>query len=135
MDTIISKQTAKNREWYIAISQGNSLYSTVYDQSNDGYYYQFSYPPLIATGEYHNHAVTINGTNHAIFEDSVDISTTDTTVGTYVAMENLSGDVSIGRSLVTSPFYFDGKMTFLAIYPRELDSTEISDLDTYMDGY
>ncbi|PIY34652.1 MAG: hypothetical protein COZ08_00760, partial [Bacteroidetes bacterium CG_4_10_14_3_um_filter_42_6] len=66
-----------------------------------------------------------------IYVDGVESSAyTDSSAGTYVAMENTTTPVIVGGSLLSygTPLYFLGSIKDVRIYNRALTSDEISQL-------
>ena len=118
-------------EWRFTVGSTDKIFFNFYDESvvdcRIGRYYD------TALTSYENtwiHLVgTYDGRGGADAEDGIDIYLNGVVVddidykrGTYVAMENLTHDVWIGRYSTT---YADGQISNLKIFNRELSSTEI----------
>ena len=118
-------------EWRFFTGHNDFIYFQFYDESVDdcyiGRYYNTTLTPY--EGEWIHLMATYDGRGGVDAEDGMNIylngivvDDTDLKTGTYVAMENLTHDVWIGRYSTT---YAEGQISNLKIFNRELSSIEI----------
>lgn len=93
----------------------------------------------IPFGTFRTYVFTYDGSEGTdgmkIYENGVLMSTTPTTNGTYTAMEPTGVDLSVGANSNSNPTNrLDGRLSFLAIGPKELDADEAWNLNTIIRG-
>lgn len=69
----------------------------------------------------------------AIYVNGVVVSSSATNIGTYVAMENLTGLPAIGRYNATA--FFAGKIGFVAVYAANLSANQHKRIKTVVNNY
>ena len=129
-----------NQEYYLAITSADKLDFTIYDQSasaswqrlSDAVITQSAMTLLCAT--YSGAGGATAGANMALYQNGAAIASTASQTGTYVAMENLTSQVQIGRSL-TSTGYFPGYMALFAICQKQLSASEVWALKRLVNSY
>jgi len=133
--TIVSKGVFNtDAEYILQLDGSDKLYLGLYDESVDNTYegayfntaltsYQNSWFHVCAT--YNGVGGTSANAGIKLYIDGVEKSTSLTGGGTYVAMENLGGELEIGR---ISSTYANGKISNLALYKTQLDSQTISQM-------
>lgn len=132
--TILAKyDTSDKREWRFEIGGAKQLLLTLYDESADKYAYTLSNDAL-ADG-WHCVAATYDGRGSStaangitLYDDGLAVSSIATNDGSYVAMENLTGKVSIGArySAGVLAYYWADKIDNVGIFNKELSSAEVT---------
>ena len=118
-------------EWNLFIPGNNKLYFYIFDESEAdavrGRYYDYDMSSYENT--WINIIATYNGVGGTNAANGIDIyingqvvDNVSVEVGTYVAMENLTHDVWIGRYDTT---YAEGQISGLKIFNRELSSGDV----------
>jgi len=130
--TIVSKGVFNtDAEYILQLDGDDKLYFALYDESVSNTYegayfntaltsYQGSWFHVVAT--YNGVGGTSANAGIKLYIDGVEKSTSLIGGGTYVAMENLGGELEIGR---ISSTYADGKISNLALYKTQLDAQTI----------
>jgi len=131
--TIVSKGVFNTDAEYIFQLDGDDkLFFSLYDESVnntfEGAYFNTALTSL--QDSWFHVCATYNGVGGTsanagvkLYIDGVEKSTTLIGGGTYVAMENLGGELEIGR---ISSTYANGKISNLALYKTQLDAQTIS---------
>jgi len=79
-------------------------------------------------------ATALDGTNAAIYVDGVVVASTAVNQATYVAMENLTGVLTIGRQGTTTG-WFAGDMGLVSLWGEELTAAKVWKLYCITRGY
>jgi len=91
---------------------------------------QIASQTALTQGIWQHWAVTYDGSgshaNSKIYLNGNAVSTTTSSSGSYVAMENTSAPVFIGKHEVTSESFTNGKMDDVAIFSKALSASEVS---------
>ena len=134
---IMGKNSSSHREWLLYIDQNDKLAMLLLDNSsgaNQGRYYNATWPH---TGKWAHVSATYDG-NEAdadaglkLYINGERVDDQNTTSGSYTAMENKDGVVTIGASL-NGANYADGAITESCIWNKELSQAEVIEL--YNDG-
>ena len=127
---IIVKQNltdSGNTEWDINTSASDKLRFILKDESSGGFLGVDSSTTLLQNTNYHvvctyDGSGTVGGFN--IYFDGVQDSLTNVVVGSYTAMENLSGVVRIGKRFDTAE-NFVGHLDGLGVWNIELSQEEV----------
>jgi hypothetical protein len=131
--TIVTKDTGINnngREWGLSYSAG--LIVQFYDDNVAGNNRIGQYAPgsPLTVGGWHHVGFTYNGNGTSegikIWQDGVQVDDTSRTSGSYVAMQDTTTDVMVGK---LSGNYMNGSIDEVNIYDRELTLAEIVDLN------
>jgi hypothetical protein len=120
---------AKDDEWELRITSGNSLYLQLNDSSNGRFRGRSG--TFTGTG-WHHIAATYDGRGDTnaqngikIYVDGVKIDDTDiNSGGNYVAMHNDSGDTNLAR-LPGGTGYTNGDFSQLSVFDYELSETQV----------
>ncbi|MFC1788220.1 LamG-like jellyroll fold domain-containing protein, partial [Patescibacteria group bacterium] len=125
--------SSTDREWRLLVDGSDKLLFGTFDGSSHLTY--SSTETLTAyEGQWMYVVGTYDGSGSAsgltLYVNGQEVAVTNLSSGSYTAMDNLSGDVGIGRY---GSSYANGKIDGIEIYDKELNSTEINDL--YLDGY
>jgi len=133
---VIGKFSSSHREWVFLTDGSDKLYLKLYDQSASVYLIgQYDTALTSFEGQWLHVVSTYDATEHPngikiyINGESKTLAVTDN--GSYVAMENKSGAVTIGANLGDSN-YANGTINEVSIWGTELSQTEINEL--YNDG-
>ena len=130
---IMCKNTSSHREWLFYIDQNDKLAFLLLDNStgaNQGRYYNVVYP---YTGQWIHVMATYDGNEAdadagmSIYLNGEAVDDQNTTSGSYTAMENKDGVVTIGASLNGSN-YANGAITECSIWDKELTQAEVNEL-------
>lgn len=129
--SIISKYGTDNREYYMTTAATGKLEIGFY--SFDGTKtIGRRYNTALSTGQWYHIVMTYDGRGGANAEDGIKLyvggarkDDTDIKSGTYVAMDNGTSPVWIGRSAVG---YANGKIAQVMIYDYELSAAEVFEL-------
>jgi len=127
---VVSKDTAGNSEWYLRFWTGKALFRNL---KLDGAAHQGRiYNTALSTSQWYHIVATYDGggglTAHdgmKIYIDGVRKDDVDSNNGTYVAMDNGTAPVYIGR---LSTDYADGLIDNVIIYNTELTQTQVTGL-------
>ena len=130
--TIVSKGVfSTDAEYIFQLDGDDKLFFGLYDESVDNTYEGAYFNTALTSyqGSWFHVCVTYNGVGGTsanagvkLYIDGVEKSTSLIGGGTYVAMENLGGELEIGR---ISSTYADGKISNLALYKTQLDAQTI----------
>jgi len=108
-NTIFSRYSADDREYYMECLTTNKLRLLLYDESTDNYLYRESTSTL-ATNVYYFGATAYDGSETVagirIFVNSTNVSGAGTKQAGYAGMEDKTGGTNIGWR--TGPHFFDG---------------------------
>jgi hypothetical protein len=129
---IVSKSDASNAEYVFSTDGSGNLRIWICDSTFSNYIGQRSTGGLTADTWQHV-AMTYSGSEASsgikLYINNSAVSLTDTSSGSYTAMENLSMDVDIGRLVLSGgTSYSDGHMDDVAIIGKELSTTELSSI-------
>jgi len=115
----------KKNEYDFRGSNATRYFFTCYDTNTSNYIRVTSTATDAPAGEWINVTVTIDGSGLAsgltLYQNGVLISSTNTTVGTYVQMQNTTSDLTLGR---TSAAY-EGLMDNVCLFEKELTQAEV----------
>ena len=115
----------KKDEYDFRGSNATRYFFTCYDTNTSNYIRVTSTATDAPAGEWINVTVTGDGSGLAsgltLYQNGVLISSTNTTVGTYVQMQNTTSDLTLGR---TSAAY-EGLMDNVCLFEKELTQAEV----------
>ena len=115
----------KKNEYDFRGSNATRYFFTCYDTNTSNYIRVTSTATDAPAGEWINVTVTGDGSGLAsgltLYQNGVLISSTNTTVGTYVQMQNTTSDLTLGR---TSAAY-EGLMDNVCLFEKELTQAEV----------
>ncbi len=125
---ILSKaSSATAGEYYMVLSSGG-VYLRLVDNSTSGY---IGRTIPVSTNKWQHIVGVYNGSGSSsgisLYNNGVLISSTDSSGGSYVAMENLTNTLKFGERDVGSN-HFDGSIDDVRIYNRALSAQEIQQL-------
>jgi hypothetical protein len=128
---LVSKNSDFNRgEWYFSISNTQALQLTLIDDSLLGRCWRVGSGKTLSTNEWIHVVVTYDGSGSStgikFYVNGEEVSSLDNSNGSYVAMENLSDAVQIGRR--DTGYELDGKVDDTRIYNALLSVDEIQAL-------
>ncbi|MHC4121931.1 MAG: LamG-like jellyroll fold domain-containing protein [Planctomycetota bacterium] len=134
INTIISKFNTSNIEWYLYIS-GNRLGFLIYDQTASAGARASSSANITAdwyfvVGTYDGRGGTTAANGMNVYVDGVKNTVSQTNNANYVAMESLAADVIIGATHTGASNLYSDKIDNVAIFDKELTSTEVASLYT-----
>lgn len=126
----ICKYGATNIEYLLATTSDDKIVFYLYQNSTNARIgRQYSTALTSFEGQWIHLAATYNGNSSTsglkIYLDGTRVDDTNVTSGTYVAMENTSQPLFIGKLTTT---YANGKIDEPAIFDYELTSTEVSNI-------
>lgn len=126
---LISKRNSPaDKEWQLDYNAG-SVRFILFDQANGGTL-NVGFTPTFSAGTWYHLLVTYDGSGTAggikIYWQGSSQSLSDSSAGTYVALNALSEDIYIGDTAYASTRQLDGKVDEVAIYPLELSSSDVS---------
>ena len=129
---IVSKSDTSNAEYVFATDGSGNLRVWICDSTFSNAIGQRSTGGLSADTWQHV-AMTYSGSGASsgikLYINNSAVSLTDTSSGSYTAMENLSMDVDIGRLVLSGgTSYSDGHMDDVAIIGKELSAGEVSSI-------
>ena len=132
--TVIGKWNYSTASEYIfQIGTSGDLRFFLNDQSAAVSPYCLSGSNVIVPGSFYDIVITYDGTGGAtaangivMYVNGASISCTPTNNASYVAMENTSADVYIGKQQGGTAYYFDGKISEVLLYNKALSATEVS---------
>jgi hypothetical protein len=117
----------------LEVNSSNQVFCTLYDSSENARFDIYS-DSTITRNQWQHLSITYDGRGNSSASDGVKIyingvesTKTVNPFGTYVAMENKSTPVRIGRIIST---YADGKIDEVALFRKELSASEVSALST-----
>jgi hypothetical protein len=128
---LVSKNSDFNRgEWYFSISNTQALQLTLIDDSLLGRCWRVGSGKTLSTNEWIHVVVTYDGSGSStgikFYVNGEEVSSLDNSNGSYVAMENLSDAVQIGRR--DTGYELDGKVDDTRIYNAVLSVDEVQAL-------
>ena len=133
--TILNKGVYNtDAEWNFRTNASDKLIVALYDESVSSTHESLVSDSAITAyeGSWIHVAATYDGTGGTsansgltLYLNGSALASSTADAGTYVAMENLGGDVYIGKM---SSNYANGKITDVAIWNAELSATDISDI-------
>jgi len=123
---VVSKYGSGTSEWRLDTQNGEVEF-LMYDQTNNGSIGRY-YSTALSTDTWYNITGTYDGGSSEsgikIYLNGVQVDDTDTTSGTYVAMDDFSSALNIGA--MTGPDrFFHGNIAMTHMYSKELTSTEV----------
>jgi len=122
---IAKSVTATNGEYYIIFSN-NIMYFRLVDESTGGYRGKQSASGAFSTGIFTHVSITYNGnqssTGIKIYKNAKELTCTDTNSGTYVAMENTTKELNIGRR---GNLLYSGIIDEFLLFKKELSQPDI----------
>lgn len=129
---IVSKSDASNAEYVFSVDGSGNLRMWICDSTFNNSISQRSTGGLTADTWQHV-AMTYSGSEASsgikLYINNSAVGLTDTSSGSYTAMENFSMDVDIGRLVLSGgPSYAAGNMDDVAIIGKELSTTELSSI-------
>lgn len=125
---LISKYATNQREYQLYTDASDKLYAVVWDDSASAYIGRYYNTALTSTleGAWHLITMTYDGSASAagikLYLDSKQIDDTDYTSGSYVAMENKTATVTLGKSDTS---YANGQLDDARIYNYALTQAQI----------
>ncbi|MFC1787862.1 LamG-like jellyroll fold domain-containing protein [Patescibacteria group bacterium] len=135
---IISKGNSIDdaEEFLLTVNNSEHLMLAIYDQTTAAVTYSES-DAALSENEWIHVVATYDGSGSnsgiIVYVDGVAVPQTRSLIGSYTAMENLNGDLNIGRLPNHASAQADGKIDEVEIYDKELNATEINEL--YLEGY
>lgn len=128
---IISKYTTGNFEWEL-LFVNSKLYFSFYKKGDAAIYQSRYYNTALSAGQWYHIVATYDGSGGVTAHDGIKIyidevrkDDTDDNAGTYVAMDDGTAPVWIGRFTTT---YADGKIDNVMIFNRALSVDEVKRL-------
>lgn len=126
-DFLLGKRDAStNREYQLSyLTGGLSLRWREFDDSTGGTRnIQYALSP--STSTFYSVTITNESGTLKMYIDGVDTGETQGTTGTYVAMENGTADLILGKYSASTTFSLNGYLGEFAIWNRALSAAEIS---------
>ena len=131
IQSFFGKWGASAREWLFRINAGNKLEVILYDEDEDGYIGIRNSTSVVAGEWHHVVATATTGTTNAsckVYLNGENVGDTSSDSGTFVAMEQLSGVVSIGSDTPSTLRPFNGSVTEACIFDKTLSQAEVTEL-------
>lgn len=128
-DFLLGKRDAStNREYQLSyVTGGTRLRWREFDQSTGGTRdIEYILSPSTSTF-YSVTIVNLSGTLY-MYIDGVDTGNSESTSGTYVAMENSTADLILGKYSASTSFSLNGYLGELAIWKRGLSALEVASI-------
>lgn len=129
---ILAKSDASNTEYVWACDGGGDLRIWICDSTFSNYIGREDTSSAVTTGWQHV-VMTYDGsgsnTGIKLYRNKTLLSTSNTSTGSYTAMENLTMPLEIGRLALSGGSSFsDGHMDDVAVIAKELTQTEINNI-------
>ena len=126
---VISKGNSSTDSEYLFGTDGASKLSLYLWDLNHSNHIGKQYNTLLATGTWHHVGCSYDGSGTIagieLYVDGVkQTNTSDQSAGSYTAMHNTTGQVSVGSSYI--PDYAEGKIDELYLFSKELSESEFS---------
>jgi hypothetical protein len=125
-----AKAGSSTKEYHILSGHTDKLRFRLYDQSTNAYI-QCQLDDVVSTGSWVYYTFTYDGsgsqTGITIYKDGSSPTQTQTSSGTYTAMENTTSALRIASSEMNS-FYLDGDIDEVALFNIELSSAQVTDI-------
>jgi len=125
---ILSKRAGQN-EWHMATSGSGEFSITLADQSASAFLFSESTGVTINTGQWYHLAFTYDGSSTeagiTLYIDGVEPTTSPSSSGSYVAMENTTSNLEFGTINSGASFNFNGQMDEVRIWSDVRSQSEI----------
>ena len=123
-------QGSTTREYALYVDTNGAVNFALYDESASAELVRKTANSTVSTATWYHVLVTYDGSGTGagikIYLGGTSKTLTADDTGTYVAMENAAEPLTIGYYQVGSNKFFDGRMTEVAIWSKELSQTEIN---------
>ena len=136
---IVSKYSTSHKEWFFKTDGSDKLKLRLYDNSAGGYQgreystaltsYEGKWTHVVATysGDESDADAGIN-----LYVNGEVVDDTDSSSGSYTAMENKDGDVTIGAELAGTSKFANGSITGITVHSAAINASKVKEL--YNDG-
>jgi len=118
------------REYALFVDTNGAVNFSLYDESESAELVRKTANSTVTTATWYHVLVTYDGSGSAagikIYLAGTSKTLTADDTGTYVAMEGNNTSLTIGYYQIGSNKYFDGRMTEVAIWSKELSQAEIN---------
>jgi hypothetical protein len=133
----LSKRTGTNYE-YNWLEYGGRFILNLFSQNSGSNYINVEIPVPFSLNTVHTIAFTYNGNGSPsgikMYSDKTLLATTNTTVGSYVAMSDSTSPTHIGHVNIGGSFTMNGKIDEVSFWDKELTAAEISSHTTTLES-
>jgi len=120
-------------EWCLYVNSSNVITFILFDESVNDTYERGKYTSALSANTWYHIVATYDGRGGtsandgmSLYLDGSSVAVTKTDGGTYVAMENLTHSVWIGRGDLVDTNYTKGNLDEVKIYNRVLSAAEVT---------
>ena len=120
-------------EWCLYVNSSNVITFILFDESVSSTYERGKYTSALSANTWYHIVATYDGRGGtsandgmSLYLDGSSVTVTKTDGGTYVAMENLTHSVWIGRGDLVDTNYTKGNLDEVKIYNRVLSAAEVT---------